>query len=298
MIYEISHRTEYRYQSTVTQSQHLIHLAPRTVEGQRVQRHSLLIEPAPSWRHDFTDYFGNPASVLGIDDEHGELVMHARTTIEVMPRPPIDLTVGTRWEDVRIRLAAQRNEIDLDAAQYALPSPATRTAHDIIEFARPSFPPGRPVVAAAWDLTSRIFTDFTFDSQATDVSTPVSEVLRQRRGVCQDFAHLALACLRAFRVPSRYVSGYLLTRPPAGQPKLQGADASHAWLSIWTPEAGWLDFDPTNRLMPSGDHIAFAYGREYGDISPISGVLLGGGNHAVDVSVDVTPAPAAPVRIP
>ena len=289
MNYEISHRTAYRYQSAVTQSQHLIHLAPRSVPRQVVGRHVLLVEPTPSWRREFTDYFGNPAAVLGIEDEHQELVLHARTNVEVTPRGEVELQRGLTWEDA-VRLPASRgNALDLEAIQYALPSRATATSPDIVAYARPSFERGRTVLAVAWDLTCRIFDEFTFDSEATDVSTPVSEVLKVRRGVCQDFAHLALACLRAFRVPSRYVSGYLLTRPPEGMPRLQGADASHAWISVWSPECGWIDFDPTNRLMPSDEHIAFAYGREYGDISPISGVLLGGGRHEVEVAVDVLP---------
>lgn len=292
MNYEISHRTSYRYQSTVTQSQHLIHLAPRPVVRQTVSRHVLLVEPTPSWRREFTDYFGNPAAVLGIENEHQELVLHARTTIEVVPRGEIELERGLRWEDAVRLHASQGNGRDLEAIQYALPSSATATSPDIIDYARPSFVPGRTVLAAAWDLTCRIFDEFTFDSEATDVSTPVSQVLKERRGVCQDFAHLSLACLRAFRVPARYVSGYLLTHPPEGMPRLQGADASHAWVSVWSPESGWVDFDPTNRLMPSDEHIAFAYGREYGDISPISGVLLGGGRHAVEVAVDVVPVAA------
>lgn len=296
MNYEISHRTAYRYQSTVTQSQHLIHLAPRAAPRQAIGRHVLLVEPTPSWRHEFTDYFGNPAAVLGIDDEHHELVLHARTTVEVAPRGNVELRKGTAWEDAVRGQATLGNELDLEAIQYALPSPATPAGPDIVAYARPSFERGRTVLAVAWDLTCRVFDEFTFDSEATDVSTPVSQVLKQRRGVCQDFAHLTLACLRAFRVPARYVSGYLLTRPPEGMPRLQGADASHAWVSVRSPEFGWVDFDPTNRLMPSDEHIAFAYGREYGDISPISGVLLGGGRHAVEVAVDVVPLVAGRER--
>lgn len=294
MIYEVSHRTSYRYESTVTQSQHLIHLAPRASARQIVQRHMLLIEPTPTWRNDFTDYFGNPTSVLGIDNEHNELVLHARSTIEVVPRDAIDVDHGIGWDEAGSRIAAANQEIDLDIAQYALPSPATPTSDEVLAYAAPSFAPRRPVLAVAWDLTRRVFEDFTFDSQATDVSTPVVEVLRKRRGVCQDFAHLALACLRAYRIPARYVSGYILTRPPPGMAKLQGADASHAWISVWAPETGWVDFDPTNRLIPSDEHITYAYGREYADISPISGVLLGGGQHDVEVAVDVVPVANPP----
>jgi transglutaminase-like putative cysteine protease len=287
MIYEISHRTAYRYEFEVTQSQHLAHLAPRRVSRQKVIRHNLVVEPAPSWRNDFTDYLGNPASILGIDEEHRELVLHARSTIDVKPRATVDLVHGCPWEQVLTRLTSGNAEIDLDVVQYAMPSPATMPVREAIAYGAPSFTPGRPVIAAAWDLTCRIFADFAFDSQATDVTTPVSEVLAKRRGVCQDFAHLALTCLRARRVPARYVSGYLLTRPPEGKEKLQGADASHAWISVWTPEAGWVDLDPTNKVVVSDEHITFAYGREYGDVSPVSGVLLGGGTHAVAVAVDV-----------
>jgi transglutaminase-like putative cysteine protease len=291
MIYEISHRTAYRYQLPVPQSQHLVHLAPRQAERQTITRHSLMIEPAPSWRSDFLDYFGNPASVLAIEEEHKEFVIHARSTIQVEARESIVLDLGPPWSDVFAIAATGRNEIDIDVVQYALPSPVTRAGEDVVRFAQSSFVPGRSVLAAAWDLTCRIFDEFKFDSTATDVSTPISQVLAQRRGVCQDFSHLALACLRAMRVPSRYVSGYLLTHPPLGREKLKGADTSHAWLSVWSPDTGWVDFDPTNRLIPTDQHITFAYGREFADISPIGGVLLGGGEHMVEVAVDVDQAP-------
>ncbi|MBS0242735.1 MAG: transglutaminase family protein [Proteobacteria bacterium] len=289
MIFDVSHRTAYRYQSPVTQSQHLVHLAPRTAARQRILRHSLMIEPAPSWRSDFTDYFGNPSSVLGIEEEHSEFVIHSRTSIEVTPRPAVPFETGLAAEQVMAAVARSGNQIDLDVVQYALPSPATLATEAVIRYATPSFPQGRPALAGAWDLTTRIFKEFTFDSTATDVTTPVGEVLAKRRGVCQDFAHLALACCRAMRLPARYVSGYLLTRPPPGKPKLQGADASHAWISVWVPEAGWVDLDPTNGSMPSEEPITFAYGREYGDVSPVSGILIGGGSHLIEVAVDVTP---------
>jgi transglutaminase-like putative cysteine protease len=289
MMYEVSHRTAYRYDAPVTQSQHLLHLAPRKSDRQTVRHHSLLIEPAPTARTDFTDCFGNPASVLGISEEHSELVIHARSTVEIRKREPIDVEQGTPWEQILPLLNERRprDKSDLAAIDYAMPSPETRTARDVADYAKPSFPEGRPVLAAAWSLTSRIFTDFKFDRTATDVSTPVSKVLADRRGVCQDFAHLALACFRAMGVPARYMSGYLLTRPPPGKVKLQGADASHAWVSVWSPETGWVDFDPTNKVIPDEEHIAFAHGREYRDISPISGVLIGGSSHSVNVAVDV-----------
>jgi transglutaminase-like putative cysteine protease len=289
MNFEVTHRTAYHYHSAVTQSQHLIHLGPREAPRQRIVSHSIIIEPAPSWRHDFTDYFGNPVSVIGIEDEHKELIIHARSTIEVQARAQIALDRGRAWDAHGEGGRRIGNEIDLDAAQFSLPSPVTRTSDAVLRYARPSFAPGRPTAAAVWDLVCRIYDEFKFDSSATDVATPVDRVLTLKRGVCQDFAHLALACLRAMRVSARYVSGYLLTRPPPGKPKLQGADASHAWISVCLPDIGWVDFDPTNRLLPSDEHIAFAYGREYGDVSPVSGVLLGGGGHVVAVAVDVEP---------
>lgn len=292
MIYEISHRTAYRYQTPVTQSQHLIHLAPRSFEHQVVHRHSLLVEPAPNSRSDSQDYFANPVSILEIDEEHVEFIMHARSVVEVKPRRPVVVETGMPWEQLRTAIMLPRNGIDLDAAQYAVPSPFTTTSKPVIDYVRPSFVKDRPALAAAWDLTCRIFDDFKFDASATDVSTPVDRVLSARRGVCQDFAHLALACLRAMGMPARYVSGYLLTRPAEGQPKLQGTDASHAWFALWTPDTGWVDFDPTNRVIPALEHIAFAIGREYRDVAPITGVLLGGGEHTVDVAVDVVPVAA------
>ena len=289
MMYQVSHRTHYRYSSPVVQSQHLVHLEPRDVPRQTVRRHSLLIDPAPSARTDQIDAFSNPVSIIELDDEHVEFIIHARSEIDVRRRPPIDVEAGLTWEELRDVVRQPRSGIDLSASQFSVASPFTAGSQAILDFARPSFAPGRSALSAALDLTRRIFTDFTFDSDATDVSTPVEIVLRERHGVCQDFAHLALACLRALGLPARYVSGYLMTRPPEGHEKLKGADASHAWFAVWTPEIDWVDFDPTNNLMPDEEHIAFAVGREYRDIAPISGVLLGGGDHSVDVAVDVVP---------
>ncbi|MEZ5855140.1 MAG: transglutaminase family protein [Hyphomicrobiaceae bacterium] len=294
MIYDISHRTAYHYKSVVTQSQHLVHLAPREFDYQTIHRHSLLVEPAPNTRSNRRDYFENPISILEIDQDHHEFVMHARSVVEVEPRASIELGRGIGWEDLRSIVTRPRNGIDLDAAQFAVPSPFTSTSPKVIDYAAASFVPGRPALDAAWDLTKRIFADFTFDGEATDVSTPVDHVLSERRGVCQDFAHVALASCRAFGIPARYVSGYLLTKPPEGKEKLQGSDASHAWFALWTPDTGWVDFDPTNNLMPSMEHIAFAVGREYRDIAPITGILLGGGEHTVDVAVDVVPIATLP----
>ncbi len=281
MIYDITHRTLYRYTEPVVHSQHLLHMAPREVAHQSVHHHSLIVEPAPSLRSEHVDAFGNTVVLLEIEMPHTELVVHARSTIESTPAllPPFETTAA--WD--RLHTA------DVDVIQFACASRLTMPTQEIADYARLSFAPGRPVLEGALDLTRRIFKDFKFDATATDVSTPLTRVFQQRRGVCQDFAHMELACLRALRIPARYVSGYLLTRPPPGQPKMQGADASHAWVSVWAPETGWVDFDPTNNMVAGDEHIAFAYGRDYDDISPISGILLGGNEHTVSVAVDVTP---------
>jgi transglutaminase-like putative cysteine protease len=289
MIADISHKTLYRYSSPVVQSQHLVHMSPRQFGRQTIRHHSLIIEPAPASRFDGVDAFGNKITILDIEVPHQELVLHARSTIETATGDPVDLAASAPWEAVSAALDDGRSGIDLDVVQYRCGSRLTTPTLDIADYGMVSFTPGRPLLEAAMDLTTRIFKDFKFDPTATDVSTPVMQVFKQRRGVCQDFSHLALACLRAARIPARYVSGYILTRPPPGQPKLQGADASHAWVAVWEPQLGWVEFDPTNAVMVSDEHFAIACGRDFEDVSPISGVLLGGGEHTVAVAVDVLP---------
>jgi transglutaminase-like putative cysteine protease len=287
MNYEISHRTAYRYSAPVSQSHHLLHLSPRQHPRQAVLGHSLLIDPAPASKTELTDDFGNPASIITIEQDHTELVIHSRAQIEVQAEPAAGLKPTASWNDVAAQLRANLGPETFEAVQYSCPSRYIRASHDIYRFARPSFPDGSPIMEAVLDLTGRIYKEFAYQSGATDVATSVEEVLRIKRGVCQDFAHLQIACLRTLGLAARYVSGYLLTRPPAGQQKLQGSDASHAWVSVWAPETGWVDFDPTNDVIPSSEHITIAYGRDFQDVSPVSGVLLGGGEHDVDVAVDV-----------
>jgi transglutaminase-like putative cysteine protease len=289
MIYEVSHRTVYRYSTPVVQSQHIVHMTPRAIDRQRVRGHALLIEPTPTIKTERLDYFGNRVVLFDIEQEHKELVVHAKSTIGVTPAGTIDCAASTPWDELAPRIADPRAGTDLEVSRYACASRHTRATHDITAYARQSFPAGRPVLLGAWNLVERIYSDFTFDPTATDISTPVTQVLQQRRGVCQDFSHLALACLRALRLSARYVSGYIMTRPPIGSPRLAGADASHAWISVWSPEFGWVDFDPTNGLMPKDEHITIAFGRDYDDVSPIGGILLGGSEHSVFVGVDVVP---------
>jgi transglutaminase-like putative cysteine protease len=249
----------------------------------------LLIEPAPVARTHVTDYFGNSALLLRIEDEHSELVVHSRSTVDVAPAPKVDLSATPPWESLTGQAKLPDGQLDTDVLQFACPSRLTPASSEIVQFARASFADRRPVLEGAMALTRRIYDEFSFDPTATDVSTPVLRVLLKKRGVCQDFAHLTLAALRSLSIPARYVSGYLLTSPPPGQPKLKGADASHAWVSVWSPGTGWVDFDPTNGLLPSEEHVVVAYGRDYEDISPISGVLLGGGEQRITVAVDVEP---------
>lgn len=290
MIFEISHKTHYRYSQPVAQSQHVVHVTPRKVPGQIVRHHSLIVDPAPSMRQQTVDAFGNPLVFLAIEAPHRELLVHARSGIETKRPPAFQASVTTSWDRLDQALRPGITDVPMDVYQFRCSSRQTPASLEIAEFAKPSFKPGRPVLEGAIDLTHRIFREFKFDPTATDVSTPVAEVLRLRRGVCQDFAHLSLAALRAKKIPARYVSGYILTRPPPGQAKLQGTDASHAWISVWAPETGWVDLDPTNGLIVGEEHIVVAYGRDYDDVSPISGVLLGGGKHTVSVGIDVVEA--------
>jgi len=289
MIFDVSHKTLYRYTAPVVQSQHVVHMSPRALTRQSVRLHSLIVEPAPVTRYEGVDSFGNIMVILDIEMPHKELVLHARSTIEVTPPPATELTKTTPWDQIDGRLVLANNDLDLDTIQYRCASRFTPPSPEIAAYAAPSFAPGRPVLDAAMDLTNRIYDDFTFDGTATDISTPIIQVVKQRRGVCQDFAHLALACLRVHNIPARYVSGYILTKPAPGQVKLQGTDASHAWISVWSPQAGWVDFDPTNGIAVSDEHVTLAHGRDYNDVSPISGILLGGGAHTVSVAVDVSP---------
>jgi len=294
MIFDINHRTHYRYTSAVVQSLHLVHMSPRNLPGQTVRHHSLLVEPAPASRQDGIDGFGNFAVILDIEAPHREFVLLARSTVEKLAPADIDLAATTPWDRLDDALLSTMSDRDIDVLLYRCASRLTGATLEIADYAEQSFTADRPVLDAAMDLVLRIYDDFTFDPHATDVSTPLTQVFRDKRGVCQDFAHAALACFRALRVPARYVSGYLHTRPPPGRPKLQGADASHAWISVWSPEYGWVDMDPTNGIVVRDEHVTVAVGRDYDDVSPISGVLRGGGEHTVSVAVDVVAIAGAP----
>jgi transglutaminase-like putative cysteine protease len=280
--YEVVHTTEYDYSQPVAVSHHLACLSPRVLARQQVLDHDLQIEPAPAARSTHTDYFGNAVTFFGMERPHQRLTVSARSRV-TLEAPDLPSPTGTPpWEAV-----ADRNALPLDVLEFSFDSGLTPAISEPADYVRASFPAGRPLLEAVLDLTGRIYEDFTFDPEATTVRTPLEEVFKSRRGVCQDFARLEIACLRSLRLPARYVSGYLETVPPPGRPRLLGADASHAWLAFYCPGTGWIDVDPTNNVLPSRRHVTVAWGRDYGDVSPIHGVILGGGKHTLRVNVDV-----------
>jgi transglutaminase-like putative cysteine protease len=289
VIYDISHRTLFAYRDPVSISHHLLHLTPRPCAHQLCRRSALVVDPAPAVCEAGVDYFGNPTTFMIVQQPHVELSVHAKSLIEVAAPIPPEPAATLPWDRYAELFASDVSKPMLEVQQFAYASPFVQAGDEVLAYARPSFPPGRPALEGARELAARIFKDFIYDGSATDVSTPVEAVLRQRRGVCQDFAHLEICCLRKLGLPARYVSGYLMTYPPPGRAKLIGADASHAWLSLWCPGHGWVDLDPTNDLIPGDEHITLAWGRDYGDVSPINGVIVGGGEHEVKVAVDVLP---------
>jgi transglutaminase-like putative cysteine protease len=245
------------------------------------------ITPPPSLRRERFDYFGNRTLHFSLREPHRALEVVTTSVVDLIAIPPPTLADSPPWESLRDRVSSDRRRDLLDAYAFVFDSPLARSSPALRDYAAPSFPAGRPLLEGVRDLTSRIHEDFTYDATATDVTTPINEVLRRRRGVCQDFAHLQIGGLRALGLPARYVSGYLLTHPPPGRPRLIGADASHAWVSVFVPDLGWIDFDPTNDLIPVDEHVTVALGRDFSDVTPLKGVILGGGRHEVKVSVDV-----------
>ena len=287
MDYRITHRSTYKYKAPVSVSNHVACLAVRPLPRQRVLSTELDIVPAPATLSLRTDFFGNQLCFFTIQEPHTELVVSARSEVVVEDGPPPQCSLP--WEDVAQRLPHDTRPQALDAYQFTFESPRIRQRHEFTEYALASFTPGRPMQQALLELTARIHADFEFESGATTVRTTPEDVFRKRRGVCQDFAQLEIACLRSIGLAARYVSGYLRTLPPPGKPRLIGADASHAWLSAYCPDCGWLDVDPTNNVVPSDGHVTLAWGRDYGDVSPLRGLVLGGGAHTLKVGVDMEP---------
>jgi transglutaminase-like putative cysteine protease len=286
----VVHKTTYRYGEPVASSQHEAHLAPRDGRSQVCLAHAVRISPTPTTTRERRDYFENRTLYFGIHESHRTMEVVAESDILVGEREHSLLLDRTSWETARSIVAHDRHVDSLSAYSFVFDSPYVNSGHaELRDFARPSFGSGRPLLEAVADLTARIYEGLTYDTNATETSTPLTDVIRQRRGVCQDFAHFQIGCLRAMGLPARYVSGYLSTTPPPNEPRLIGCDASHAWVSTYLPGVGWVDFDPVNNLIPGDRHVTIAYGRDYGDVTPVRGVIVGGGRHIVHVSVDVAP---------
>jgi transglutaminase-like putative cysteine protease len=294
--YKVQHSTSFSYGTDVTLSQQLMRLTPRDTAHQSLQGSTILLEPSADVRSSGTDYFGNTTTYASIQKPHRRLNIIASSTVEVLPPPTPVLSATTPWQVLAGNMRAPATSGSLDAVQYCYPSPHIDIPPSIAPLVNDLFLADRPILEAVMALTTRIYEDFTYKGGVTDVHTPVSEVLANRQGVCQDFAHLQLACLRYVGLPARYVSGYLVTKPAPGQTKMVGSDESHAWISVWTPELGWVDFDPTNNMMPAQEHVVLGWGRDYADVSPVNGFIVGGsGEHKLTVQVDVVPIPERPV---
>ncbi len=291
MKYQITHLTRYGYGGPVSLCHSIAHLKPREMPHQRCMLANLRINPWPSVVREHRDFFGNRVSYFSVQQSHLQLEITATAEVEVWAPPLPDPAATQPWEKLQLQLGASTGADAAWAHLFTLPSSAVPLAPLAAEYARESFIPGRPLLEAALELVSRIHRDFEYDPTSTTVATPLADVLKLRRGVCQDFAHLAIAALRGLGLPARYVSGYLETLPPPGQPKLRGADASHAWLAVYCPEAtqsgGWVDLDPTNDCPISDQYITTAIGRDYQDVTPVRGVFYGGGENSLRVSVDV-----------
>jgi len=294
----VVHETHYRYASPVVLSQQLLHLAPRVLPWQAVHSHRVTVDPAAGEFDEREDYYGNRTVHLLLAAPHEELVVRAESEVEVAPREKAALGApSVPWDAVRDRMRSLTEPPLAEPSAFLYESPHVETWREITDYAAKSFPRGRAMLDATLDLARRIHKDFTFDKKATSVATPLRQVLQQRRGVCQDFAHLMIGCLRATGLAARYVSGYILTLPPPGRPRRVGADASHAWVSVHCGEAaGWIDIDPTNDCLVDDEHVTLGWGRDFGDVTPMRGVILGGGEQALEVHVTVTPRSAASIE--
>jgi transglutaminase-like putative cysteine protease len=284
MQWRVRHVTTYRYAETVDLANHLLHLSPRPLPGQRVLAATLTCTPPAALRTEATDHFGNRVTRLSIDRPHDRFEVVAEALVSILAPPPPPAAETPPWEAVA---AAPTPE----AAEFAFPSPMLPPQAAVRDYVARSFPPRRPVLAGLLELNGRIHRDFAFRPGVTGVATPVSQVLAQRAGVCQDFTHLMITGLRGLGLPARYVSGYIRTRPAPGGTALRGADQSHAWVGCWLgADHGWLGLDPTNDLVAAEEHVVLGWGRDFADVSPLRGIILGGGRHRLEVSVELSPA--------
>jgi transglutaminase-like putative cysteine protease len=287
MKYRVCHTTTYKYGKSVDLAAHMLHLWPRALPQQLVNDVDLATTPAAARCSEGTDHFGNRVTWLFLDLPHAAFEVRLSASIDVAYPAPPAAGVTPAWESVAALVRAGGVEA-WQVAEFAFASPMALADAAVGEYAAASFPAGRPVLAGLLDLTARIRRDFTFKAGVTTIATPVGQVLKQRAGVCQDFSHVMIAGLRALGLPARYVSGYIRTRPPPGRVARRGADQSHAWVGAWLgPAHGWIDLDPTNNLVVQEEHVVLGWGRDYGDVSPVRGVLLGGGSHKMSVSVDL-----------
>jgi len=290
----VVHETRYRYTPAVENAHHMVYLKPASNSTQTLLRYALRVDPAPVQIRDAVDVHGNARSNFSLQAAHEHLTVVAESVVSTTAAKPL-LAAGasTPWEQVRAQFRYRAGADYDSASEFLFASPYIPRDDAFIDFAQPSFLTGRPLPEAAHALMRCIHTSMTYESESTEVNTPTLEALKQGKGVCQDFAHIMVACCRAMGLPARYVSGYMLTHPPPGQARLIGSDASHAWASVYCPDLGqWLDFDPTNNRAPGEDYVTLATGRDFLDVSPMRGVIRGGAQHTLEVAVTVEPLEA------
>ncbi len=287
----VEHETAYDYTSRVDLAYHIAYLHPARSEWQAVTYFQLEIDPLPSSRSSGRDAYGNRREMFSLYGPHDRLHVRAVSSVRVTPRfGTLDVEQSPHWKDVVDEMRYHAGATFQPESEFVFASPFVPILPQLRAYAAESFPLGRPLLAGALELMRRVHADFTYDAESTDVSTPLAVAFAQKRGVCQDYAHAAIGALRALGLPAAYVSGYLLSTPPPGQPRLIGADASHAWVRVWCPINGWVEFDPTNNCLVGAGHVTLATGRDYGDVTPLRGVIRGGGHHALRVGVSVLPA--------
>ena len=290
MRFRVRHITRYKYAARVSHCYNLANVVPRDTDRQSCLKNRVSISPQPAITHKRNDYFGNKAYHFEIQKPHTELVITADSEVQIKDRDhELNLDLGIAYGEVRQYLRNHNSRPVIEAREFLLNSPMIESSEALADYARPSFEAGRSLKSCVGELTTRIFSEFTYDPAFSTIATPLTDVLAHRRGVCQDFAHLQVGCLRAMGIPAKYVSGYIETLPKPGEEKLVGADATHAWVAYFCPEEGWVEFDPTNNTLAGSQHIVTAFGRDYVDVTPVKGVIFGGGQAPVlEVSVDVS----------
>ena len=283
MLFEVIHTTRFNYEAPVARCLNEVHLTPRVLPLQTVRQTAIQVEPPPAFLHHRKDYFGNEVSTFAVIERHDRLTTTAKSLVEVRAGKD-EIQSALPWEEARKLISETADEACLAASEYVYRSRYVPAVADLAGFARETFVPDRPLVDAAKELSHRIYKEFKYDPKATSIDMPLADVLRNRHGVCQDFAHVMIGALRSLRLAARYVSGYVRSGA-----NVQGAQASHAWVSVFVPGTGWLNFDPTNDVMPTDSHVTLAWGRDYGDVTPVKGVTLGGGGQTIEVEVYVKP---------